>query len=233
MALNKYTIYNTAFRLLRENQRKPSRNDVHNALGGAGSKSTIQKYMVEWEREHASAIQAFDVDQGILPDSLMGLVIAIYEESCHQAAEIVAEGEQGAAALAREAREELETSRKAFQVERDNLERSAEFLKAQLNAAEGKYSAAQTTIESLKTDLDQWRTQANTEHRRVERLSEAYQATAVELERVKGESMAALSECHRTINDLTEKNLRLKKELESRNPFPWRGKRSRRISNKK
>lgn len=233
MALNRYTIYNAAFKLLRENHSKPTRNEVHKALGGAGSKSTIQRYMHEWEIEHQAAIRAFDDVQGPLPDSLMSLVITIYEESCRAAGEIVTEGEQKAEGVATQARDELEEAKKEFQLERDQLERSIDALTARLDAAEGKYTAAQATIDSLKADVDQWRSQAHTEQRRVERLSEGYQATAVELERVKGESTAALSACHRTIEKLTEENRRYKKDLESRYPFTRHTRRTERPSKKR
>lgn len=172
MAITKYGVYNASFRLLKELQRKPTRSEVHKALGGGGSRGTIQKYMRAWEEEHASTIAVIDGGGIDLPDPLVALVVSIHETVTAEAAAIAADGIAAGDKRFDEANLLVESAQ-------DEAARVREDAAAAISVAQAKVEALQDEriqllgrIASLEDALSTWRGLAEKHQKQVTTLSE-------------------------------------------------------------
>lgn len=172
MALTKYSIYNACFRLLKEHKKKPTRSEVHDALGGGGSRTTIQKYMREWEEEHAATIAAVDGEGVTLPDPLMSLVLSIHEAVTADADAIAVEG-----IAAGDKR--IDEANQLVQSAKEEAERALESAASEIAVAQAKVDAAQEErvhllgrVGSLEDELSNWRDLARSYQDQITGLTE-------------------------------------------------------------
>ncbi|MDQ2077381.1 DNA-binding protein [Marinimicrobium sp. ABcell2] len=167
MAITKYGVYTASFRLLKELQRKPTRSEVHEALGGGGSRGTIQKFMKAWEEEHASTIAATGSEAGAgspLPDPLMALVLSIHERACAGAAEIAAEGVAAGEKRAVEAESAVIQAQAQLADARAQAAQEVEVIQAKLEAATEERTRLFGRFASLEDDVATWKDQAKSHH---------------------------------------------------------------------
>lgn len=172
MALTKYSIYNACFRLLKEHQRKPTRSEVHEALGGGGSRGTVQKYMKAWEEEHASTIAVIDGGGVDLPDPLVALVVSIHETVTAEAAAIAADGIAAGDKRFDEANLLVESAQDEAARVREDAAAAISVAQAKVEALEDERIQLLGRVASLEDALSTWRGLAEKHQEQVTSLSE-------------------------------------------------------------